>query len=97
MVCAVVRGTNTGRNCISRHLTIPFVLKDHYSTPFRKVEAMAKMELEFIFLGHSISFLGSLWNHITDIQFTVTQRNNGIHPHRASYICHMIEFARLLF
>ena len=30
---------------------------------------MAKIELEFIFLEHSISFLGSLWNHITDIQF----------------------------
>ena len=30
---------------------------------------MAKMELKFIVLEHGISFLGSLWNHITNIQF----------------------------
>ena len=30
---------------------------------------MAKMELEFIFLEHSIIFVSFLWNHITDIQF----------------------------
>ena len=30
---------------------------------------MAQIELEFIFLEHGISFLGSVWNHIIDIQF----------------------------
>ena len=30
VICALLRkGTNTGRTCISRRLTIPFVLKDH--------------------------------------------------------------------
>ena len=58
---------------------------------------MAKMELEFIFLEDSISFLGSLWNPSLTFSFTLMRRNNAILPHRTSYDtgCSIIFFLHL--